>query len=396
MAIIDGTDGNDTLTGTASGDSINGKGGIDIISALAGADYIDVGDGRDDIFAGSENDVVKANYTPNSGGSDIYGGAGNDSLNATPGSDYIYGDLGNDTLWGQSGNDVIYGSNLSAPTTDGSDYISGQDGNDLVSGGYGLDTLFGSNGNDTMYGNAGNDTVYSFLGSDYLDGGADTDRIDATVVPFSTGVHGIDTLVGGTGADGFYVAPDIYNPGSSFSDIKDYATGEVVYFYDDQLYSVFGSGITYNLSMIQAGVDMQLRVVVNQNGFTDDYAVVRNRATNPPVVTPLSRFTSLTGATQDENDVPFDAETFDTSKAYKGEYVKFADGAIGRTYTIEADFTEEDFAAILPGWIKVSDVVEDTSGFLGAPGVEPYPYEQDVKDTSGLLGSPGIERHSLY
>jgi Ca2+-binding RTX toxin-like protein len=383
MAVINGTNGNDSLVGTSSGDSIYGMNGADTVVGNAGSDFIEVPSGQDIVNGNADNDVISAFFVTSNGTSSFYGGSGNDSVNATHSNDFLYGDLGNDTLRGNTGNDVIYGSNLSAPATDGGDYLSGLEGNDQLSGGYGADTLYGdgsSAGNDTLFGNAGNDSVFGGGNSDYIDGSADNDTIGGYVTTVgSTLIQGLDTLIGGAGVDVFMVSPDVYNPGSSFADIKDYASGEIIRFIDNKLYEVFGASITYTLSNIPVGADMQLRVVVDQNGFTDDWAVVRNRNTAPTVV-PLSR--GLTGEEQDFDLVPVDAELFNPDKAYTGEFVKFKDGLIGQSYTIEADFTAEDFARVLPGWIQIDDsgfnsgvdetlsipLPDDSSAFNSDPG----------------------------
>src|SRR5207245_10830483 len=47
MAIINGTNGSDTLNGTPGDDFIFGQGGSDVIAGLGGADFIDGGAGAD-------------------------------------------------------------------------------------------------------------------------------------------------------------------------------------------------------------------------------------------------------------------------------------------------------------------------------------------------------------
>jgi Ca2+-binding RTX toxin-like protein len=49
MAVINGTNGADTLVGTGGDDEINGLGGNDLIKGSAGADKIDGGDGTTDV-----------------------------------------------------------------------------------------------------------------------------------------------------------------------------------------------------------------------------------------------------------------------------------------------------------------------------------------------------------
>ncbi|MHA3739290.1 calcium-binding protein, partial [Pseudomonas sp. Eth.TT006] len=60
MAVINGTNGADTLTGTSGDDEINALGGNDVIKGSAGADKIDGGGGVDtvDYSASAEGVIV--------------------------------------------------------------------------------------------------------------------------------------------------------------------------------------------------------------------------------------------------------------------------------------------------------------------------------------------------
>jgi Ca2+-binding RTX toxin-like protein len=78
MAIIIGTNGDDTLNGTS---------GTDIIIGL---------DGNDVLSGGAGNDI-------------LLGGNGNDTLLGGNGSDILSGDNGDDTLDGGAGNDILLG-----------------------------------------------------------------------------------------------------------------------------------------------------------------------------------------------------------------------------------------------------------------------------------------------
>jgi Ca2+-binding RTX toxin-like protein len=126
MAIIIGTNGNDTINGTSQGDIIL------------------VSNGNDTVNAGSGNDIVT-------------GGNGNDIINGGAGSDIIDGANGNDTIDGG----------------DGSDILSGGNGNDTIDGGSGSDIVLGGNGNDILiYRAANNVNAY-----DIYDGGAGQDTL---------------------------------------------------------------------------------------------------------------------------------------------------------------------------------------------------------------------------
>ncbi len=105
----------------------------------------------------------------------VSAGAGNDFVeNDTALPMLAYGGSGDDTLIGGSGNDTLFG----------------EDGNDVLIGNAGNDQLYGGNGNDTLSGGPGYDTLNGGNGDDVLDGGND---------------GCVDVLIGGAGADTFYV-----------------------------------------------------------------------------------------------------------------------------------------------------------------------------------------------
>lgn len=362
MAIYIGTAGNDNFTGTNVDDSFDMKEGQDVVTALDGADYIQAFTGADVIYGNGGGDVIHLQWTGSTLPSQAYGGAGNDSLRGTIASsgEQLYGDLGADTVYGNEGADVIYGSN---PTTNETD----------------SNRLFGGSGNDQMFGSLGADTLATYLGNDDAVGNSGNDRLDSSITGSTTGVHGVDRLWGQTGTDHFIATADVYNPGSSYTDIKDYVTGETIYFRDDLLYTVFGSGISYTLQSIPVAngsqTDQMLRVNVS-NGFQDDWAVVRNRTTAPNV-NPLDReieggsgeqFAMVDSLTRESDRdistfapadqsfvrVPQGVQPYDPETVYRGEWVLNADGFIGQAFTVEANFSPESVAGALPDWVGVA------------------------------------------
>ena len=130
-SVINGTDGDDTLTGTASiANTIYGKLGNDVLNGAEAADVLD-------------------------------GGAGADKLNGNGGNDVLTGGLGNDVLNGGSGNDTfVFGQGF------GLDTIVQNDGtavrNDLVK----FTTL--SSTDLLSAGRVGADVVLSFNSGDKL------------------------------------------------------------------------------------------------------------------------------------------------------------------------------------------------------------------------------------
>lgn len=202
MAVIIGTESNDTLIGTEENDSIFGRGGIDRLEGRNGDDTLDGGAG-DDSYSLVNSIEIK-------GG--LYGGAGNDILYGNSGNDYLDGDIGNDSLYGGDDNDNLSGGN-------GDDNLHGGKGDDDLDGGNGKNTLYGNDGNDlllgggdddSLYGGAGNDSLYGNSGNDRADGGDGNDSL--------IGSYGNDVLVGGNGDDyitgAWFAYPDTTGPQS--------------------------------------------------------------------------------------------------------------------------------------------------------------------------------------
>jgi Ca2+-binding RTX toxin-like protein len=168
MAIINGTDGDDSRAG-GSGD--------DIIRGLAGRDTLFGNDGDDRIY-GENEDVFTGG--PTSEEDTIYGGTGNDTLAAGDdndtviggaGDDFMGGGIDDDTLSGDHGDDTMVGGrddDIVLGQT-GDDTLSGNDGNDILGGG-------GSLSFDTLYGGTGNDLLAGDGGRDLLTGGSGADR----------------------------------------------------------------------------------------------------------------------------------------------------------------------------------------------------------------------------
>jgi len=221
MAIINGTNGADTLTGTASYDEINALGGDDVIKGSPGADKIDGGTGFDTIDysaspAGVNVEVRLGTGAAGKGGDaegstltnieNVIGSAFNDILTSGPdaaatairleggaGDDIYYINSGaQPTIVEQAGggNDevrvsVVYPSgtilaaNVERLTFIGNkNFIGyGNDSDNIITGGSGDDTLYGGAGADQFFGGAGYDTV------GYLDS-----KVSMTL-NLKTGVH---------------------------------------------------------------------------------------------------------------------------------------------------------------------------------------------------------------
>lgn len=238
MAVIRGTEGNDTLNGTDADDQIFG---------LAGDDYINTNKGNDRVEAGD----------------------GNDTINSDEGDKTLFGGKGNDTLFGYFGNNKLYGD-------DGNDLLFGTYGNNTLEGGNGNDTLSGGTGNNILRGGNGNDTLNSGSGSETLDGGNGQDFL-ATRGSFGDKAGKITTLIGGTGTDTFEITPeyDDLNPATvgtnDYIRIKDFKT-------QDDFLQLEGSKSNYLLAASPAGSPQGTGIYFDKpNGQTDELiAIVEN------------------------------------------------------------------------------------------------------------------------
>lgn len=165
MDLIQGTNGNDTLSGTAAADVMYGLGGSDQLSGLGGNDVLYAYDGSN----GFDN-------SPDT----LDGGSGNDQLYGADGSDWLKGDVGNDTLNGGGAADNLDGG-------DGADQLFGGRGNDALSGGAGADRFVVGRGDE------GNDQV---LGFSVTEG----DKVDFTRVGISDAATVSSLLSAGDGS----------------------------------------------------------------------------------------------------------------------------------------------------------------------------------------------------
>ncbi|EPX78513.1 S8 family serine peptidase [Salipiger mucosus] len=189
--LLEGFEGNDTLTGLDGNDTLLG------------------GDDDDSLYGGDDRDRLE-------------GEAGSDVLAGGSHSDTLHGGLGDDVMDGEGGYDTALFSGIYAPI-----YInleagsaSGGAGTDVLSnlehvfGGASHDTIYGTNahgnrlegsaGNDTIYGLDGRDTILGGNSDDRLYGGDDVDKLlGGAQDDFLDGGGGTDFLTGGTGADTF-------------------------------------------------------------------------------------------------------------------------------------------------------------------------------------------------
>ncbi|MBW4662147.1 MAG: hypothetical protein KME15_26125 [Drouetiella hepatica Uher 2000/2452] len=197
-------------------------------------------------------------------------------------------DASSNSLNGGSGNDVILG-------LAGDDRISGGRGNDVLLGGQNNDQVFGGQGNDFLLGEEGNDQLQGDQGRDFLDGGTGNDSLlggDGRDVLVG-GAGGADTLTGGSGADAFVFAGDVFagatpipagTTGIQFVNqpdvITDYAIGQ------DQF--VFNAkDLNINSLTFQKGVTTQIAAdgnfIIQLDPFINAATAARAIANNPTI-----------------------------------------------------------------------------------------------------------------
>ncbi len=227
VTVLDGGDGNDTITGGAGGEAISGGIGIDILNGGAGndtliggpdADTLTGGPGIDPHLGGDGDDLMI--WNPGDGSEAVDGEAGNDTFQFNGG--------GGDDVMTYTGNGqrVTFFRNPGAITMDiGTTenlFVNALAGNDTVTGGTNLNGLIvtrvdGGDGNDTLTGGDGVDQLNGNAGDDTLNGGAGNDTL--------TGGPGVDPHNGGPGDDLM-----IWNPGDGSEPVNGEAGNDTFQF----------------------------------------------------------------------------------------------------------------------------------------------------------------------
>jgi Ca2+-binding RTX toxin-like protein len=321
MAVVNGTDKNDTITLAAVSSGVTGAPTDfeDIISGGLGKDVIDAGAGRDIVYGdvGSRDANDPPARFPEI---DLVGKTkgGNDTISGGPGTNFLFGETdqsiresargGKDTINGGANNDQIFGDarfELGDSARGGNDILSGNAGDDLIVGD--AYELLGSAraGNDSIDGGAGSDTIYGdaqtiggtpTLGNDKIAGGDGNDIIYGDYEPsqFIAGLKGgKDTISGGAGDDWIYggLGKDkitggagndriVVDEGSGKDTLSDFVKGEdVIEFRDLSLsFAVLDSN---DDNVIGQGDDF---VKASKKGITIDYGAAAGGDANLDVI----------------------------------------------------------------------------------------------------------------
>ncbi len=303
MAIITGTNGNDSLIGSNETDTIIGLNGNDTLEGNGGNDFL--------------YDFVTDNV--------FFSGTGNDFFNGGDGDDLIYSGVGNDTLLGGQGNDTLYDlpdEGVTQVETQ-QNLLDGGDGDDFLYGG-------GNSTNSTLVGGTGNDVLWSYDFEDnsnnlsLLDGGDGNDTIQSS--------NGDSTVIGGKGDD--LLAN--YNVNAEGVNIFRYALGDgndtINSFYNRNSESTleFGTGISQdNISFSQTSVNQfssYLNIHLPDNAIItlmDWYSRFSNNSTEFKLSfqdgTTLNASEITEWGTRDGDDILQGTDNSDTLRGYTGD-----------------------------------------------------------------------------
>ncbi|HHS7809391.1 TPA: beta strand repeat-containing protein, partial [Pseudomonas putida] len=261
MAVINGTNGADTLTGTSGDDEINGLAGNDLIRGSAGADKIDGGTGTDTVDYSTSADGINVDIRSNAVGlAGIGGDAQGDTLSGiekvigTAFNDTFNLDTATATFEGGAGDDVYVlngsGGTVIEQSSGGNDEVRSNFAQIYLSAnverltytGTGSFTGWGNASDNVITGGVGNDFLYGGAGADQFIGGAGIDTVgytDSTVgvsINLKTGVNsgiaagdtytGIERILGSNGNDTFVADSRVFafDGGAGVADVVDYST----------------------------------------------------------------------------------------------------------------------------------------------------------------------------
>jgi Ca2+-binding RTX toxin-like protein len=242
-------------------DTVNSGLGIDIVSG-----------GNDD--GGFEDDLLIVDYSVGDTGTGIfsfYGSINNSGIDGTI-SRYNFDESLLDqvdfsnferfNITGTSKEDQIIGGNRN-------DILIGNAGDDVITGNRGDDNIDGGDGNDSLIGDDIDGGGYG--GSDFISGGSGNDTIVG--VDWRDFSSQIDTLVGGTGADEFWLGDNVgvFYEDSSFASEgrNDYALITDFNPAETDLIQLHGAQSDYITKVVDGNIEIYLK------GFISDIAASR-------------------------------------------------------------------------------------------------------------------------
>ncbi|WP_198301924.1 tandem-95 repeat protein [Curvibacter sp. AEP1-3] len=189
--VVDGREGDDTLSGGASADRLYGGAGSDNLSGGAGNDLLDGGMGADSMDGGVGDDVYVVDST-----GDVITEA------ADQGVDTVQSSLLNAVL-GANLENLQLTANAKADGLGNAlnNVMVGNAFDNTLDGGEGNDTLTGGRGNDNLIGGSGNDTYVYALGDghDTLRKGTGNSGVDT--IQLGAGIYGSDITTVRSGED---------------------------------------------------------------------------------------------------------------------------------------------------------------------------------------------------
>ena len=201
--LMNGGNGNDSLSGGQNADSISAGSGDDYVYGRGGDDIVSGDLGADEIFGGAGFDTTEYKDRTNT----VTVGIGNIADDGEVGEgDNVRNDI--EGVVGGSGDDSIGADNSNLDPSLGVLFYGGA-GNDLLRGFGGSDTLIGGEGSDTLEGQGGDDFLYAQQGQDdILTGG---DGFDVGVVDTGDASSGVEEIL----KDDVVGDPDVVGTGSA-------------------------------------------------------------------------------------------------------------------------------------------------------------------------------------
>ena len=468
---LDGSAGDDTLYGAAGNDTLIGNSGTDTVdyTAASGLVVADLsvtsaevsidGDGGSDNLIGIER-IIGSTYGDTLDGFDnsdtLFGGAGSDTISGGLGADDLNGyglSSGSDShldtvsyayvgsadevtvnLSTGSGQVDVSGDTSDTDTLSGFENVIGGAGDDnitgssvvnIVKGGTGADQITGLDGDDDLQGEAGNDTFIATGlndGVDTIDGGADSDTVDYSVLGSSNaitltlaeagstnqitiagsgdadnikdvenviGSQGIDTITGNSGVNTIY--------GQAGNDILDGKAGDDSLFGevgDDTLKG--GTGDDY----INGGSNTSVGDTVDYSDATSAVTVdMSGSSVSVGAGLGTDTLVDIENALGSDYDDTFHSDINNANTFFGGnegslgdtvDYHNYANGLTDSNDKIVVDMTAGTVQITDNGSVTVTDNLDDIENITATAGDDTIDGDSGVNTLLGLAGNDTI------